>query len=337
MRICNRISESPVAIVGNINLDIKTSTIHASPALFADGETSVQEIYESIGGGGGNMALAASQLGGQVHFCSCVGMDSLGDRLEKALAHFGIISHLRRKRTSTGRSINLNWDNHHRHFISSLPNNRVMTAEDIDVPALARAGCSHLFRADIWFAEAMLNQGNAIILRQSQEMNMKTSIDINWDPEWSIPGNTKRIKQRKSQVIALLPYVSWVHGNEHELALFTGIDNIKDACRFLTDHGSGGVIIHRGNKGAAAFTENEGWIEVPATPVEKIVCETGTGDVFSAAFMLLSELSLRERLQECCRIAARHLQGCPSLIPRLDYKTSGQPPECERGVPAEDS
>jgi sugar/nucleoside kinase (ribokinase family) len=67
--------------------------------------------------------------------------------------------------------------------------------------------------------------------------------------------------------------------------------------------------------GAAATTS--GWIDVPAVPVERIVTETGTGDVFTAAFLLAADLPLEERLRECASAAARHLQGAPSYAPHL--------------------
>jgi sugar/nucleoside kinase (ribokinase family) len=317
MSICAAISKQPIAVVGNIGLDIKTSVLPASQALFDDGETSAAEIYESLGGGGANTAVAAAQLGGTVHFCGCVGQDSLSARIEQALAGFGVIPQLRRKATPTGRSIALNWDNHHRHFVSSLPNNRAMTAQDIDVAALARAGCRYLYRADVWFAEAMLSGGNSVVLKQARAAGMETSLDVNWDPEWSTASNEQRISRRKAHLADVLPHVSWIHGNERELALFAERDGTQAACRFITERGCGGVIVHRGPKGAAVFSAKDGWLEVPAVPVKNVICETGPGDVFSAAFMLLSELPLRERLAECARIAAAHLQGTPNLIPRL--------------------
>jgi sugar/nucleoside kinase (ribokinase family) len=317
MSSSGHIAATPIAIVGNVNLDIKTSVLPATPALFADGETSAAEIYESLGGGGANTAVAAAQLGGRVHFCGCVGEDALGQRLEQALEQFGVIAHLRRKAAATGRSIALTWDNHHRHFVSSLANNRALTAADVDVAALARAGCRSLYRADVWFAEAMLAGGNAALLQQARALAMETSLDINWDPEWSGGGNAEHVRHRKAQVAAVLPDVSWVHGNERELALFTGKEPVLDACSSLVDQGCGGVIVHRGAKGAAAFAAKTGWLEVPAAPVATIVCETGPGDAFTAAFLLLDGLPLDERLRECARIAAAHLQGTPNLIPRL--------------------
>ena len=52
-----------IAVVGNINLDVKTSRIAATPGIMADGETSIQDIHESIGGGGANTAVAAAIMG----------------------------------------------------------------------------------------------------------------------------------------------------------------------------------------------------------------------------------------------------------------------------------
>ncbi len=312
-----KISQIPIAVAGNINLDVRISALFPSQRLFDDGETSVEEIYESLGGGATNVALAAARLGGTVHLCGCVGADELGIRIERAVADFGITPHVRHKEAATGRSINLNWTNHHRHFISSLPSNRQMTHEDIDVSQLKQLGCEQLYRGDIWFSEPMLSEGNRIVLRKARDLGMTTYLDINWDPEWSVPHQDARVAERIEQARGTLPYVSSAHGNESELTRFAGRSAVKDSCRFLQDHGCGEVIVHRGQRGAAALTVDGEWVEVPATPVKAVVSETGTGDVFSAAFMLLRELPLDERLMLCCRIAAQHLEGAVCLLPRL--------------------
>ena len=91
------ISAIPIAIVGNVNLDLKTSPLPASPAILADGETSAAEIYETIGGGGANTAVAAAAMGGRMHFCGCIGGDALGDHLAWYLKHLGITTHLAAK------------------------------------------------------------------------------------------------------------------------------------------------------------------------------------------------------------------------------------------------
>jgi sugar/nucleoside kinase (ribokinase family) len=361
----------PIAIVGNLNLDIKTSPIAASEAILADGETSVAEIYETIGGGGANAAVAAATLGGRVHFCGCVGRDALGARLIAYLQSLAIIPHVARKVSPTGRSIALTWDNHHRHFVSCLPSCAELDESDIDMEALARAGCRHLYRADIWFAPRMLAAGNLAILRRARAAGMETSIDINWDPKWNrgessfaatarpeagqqlvaqspsavITSETGRnfaegftvegdcatscvssaghdVAERIAAVRALLPYVSCIHGNRRELAHFTRTPDTRQAVAALLDAGAETVVVHCGAEGSIAATHH-GWIEAPPVPVSRIVSETGTGDVFTAAFLLLGHLPLPDRLRACNRIAARHLAGEPSYIPRLP--SNGEP------------
>ncbi len=318
------LSRWPLAIAGNINLDIKTSLIVAAEGVMSDGETGIEEIYESLGGGGANAAMAAARLGGRVHFFGCVGDDELGDRLEAILGGYGIVAHLARKETTTGRSINLNWDNGCRHFISSLPNNRWLAGEDIDVEAMIAAGCRQLLRADVWFSESLLAEGNYALLGRARAAGIETYLDINWDPEWSVPGNGRRVRERCEQLTRVLPYINFAHGNERELAYFTGRNDLREACRFLLDQGCSSVVIHRGDKGAASFNAAEGWIEVPAATVESIVCSTACGDVFCAAHMLLHDLDTGDRLRASASIAADHLSGKRVLIPRLNDQRPGR-------------
>jgi sugar/nucleoside kinase (ribokinase family) len=304
------------AIVGNINLDLRTSLLAPSPAMFADGETSIGGIQETIGGGGANTAVAAAVMGGHAHFCGCVGDDELGRRLADRLQALGVTPHLVVKPVATGRSIALCWNNHKRHFLSSLPNNACLGERDVDVEALAAAGCRHLYRADIWFSEQMLFGGTAGLLRAARARGIETSMDINWDPFWSQGRESPAVATRIHAVDAALAHVSWVHGNERELLFFTGARKIRDAAQRLLDQGAGGVIIHRGPKGSAALTGGV-WSEVPALPVARIVSETGTGDVFTAAFLCGAGRALPELLEECSRRAADHLQGAVVYLPPL--------------------
>jgi len=315
------IAKSPIAIVGNLNLDVKTSLIGSGDGILADGETAVEEIYESLGGGGANTAVAAAQLGGRVHFFGCVGDDDLGDRLEAALVECRISAHLARKPTATGRSINLNWDNGCRHFISSLPNNRSLTVGDIGLRSLIESDCRQMLRSDVWFSDSMLAEGNRYLFEQVCSAGIETYMDINWDPEWSTTGNHARVCSRRQQLRSVLPFVHHAHGNERELQFFTGRENALDACRFLIDHGCGEVLVHRGRRGAASFTAADGWVEVAAAPVETVVCSTGCGDVFCAAHMLLTSLPKMDRLKASARIAAEHLSGMRCLIPRLGARS----------------
>jgi len=51
-----------LCIVGNINRDVKTTPFAGGAGLLRDGETPVDVIYETVGGGGANSAFAAAAL-----------------------------------------------------------------------------------------------------------------------------------------------------------------------------------------------------------------------------------------------------------------------------------
>jgi sugar/nucleoside kinase (ribokinase family) len=330
------LSSAPIAIVGNLNLDIRTSPIAQSEGIFSDGETGVEAIYESLGGGGANTAIAAALMGGDVHFCCAVGRDELGRRLCEFLERHRVHVRPALKPAATGRSIALTWITHQRHFLSSLPHARLLEETDIDLDQLSGAGCRHLYRADAWFADRMLAAGNASLFRRAREAGMETSLDVNWDPLWTGAGgssgasgggtnrgsDTNAVQTRISQLRSTLSHVSFVHGNERELSFFAGTRSAREAARRLLDWGAGAVIVHRGPQGCAAATPS-GWLEVPAVPVAKIVSETGTGDVFTAAFLLTADLPLAARLHECAAAAARHMQGSPTYAPLLEDPVSG--------------
>ena len=306
----------PVAIVGNINIDIRTSPLPASPEIFSDGETSVGQIVETAGGGGANTAIAAARLGGRVHFCGRVGRDAGGAALRRHLECVGVTPHLVEADAATGRSIALTWDNHHRHFLSHLPSCAELCEDHIDVGALARAGCRHLYRADVWFAPKMLGRGNVALLRNARAAGMETSIDINWDPQWS-DDDEESIRQRIEKLAEALPYVTWVHGNERELCRFAGKADAGTAAESVLHRGACGVVVHRGPNGSSGFMQSGERVDVSVCPIERAVNEIGTGDVFTAAFLLYPHLPLPERLRQCNEIAARHLKGQSDLLPPI--------------------
>jgi sugar/nucleoside kinase (ribokinase family) len=304
------------AIVGNINVDIKPSVITASSELLADGETSVDHVRESIGGGGANTAVAAALMGAEAHFCGCVGNDELGHRLVRHMRSLGVVTHVATRSVSTGRSIALSWSNGQRHFISSLPNNACLDMAAVDLDAIFKAGCRHLYRADIWFSREMLFGGNEVLLRAVREAGIETSVDINWDPLWSTATGDAEVRRRIDAVAKILNQITYVHGNERELMFFTDRKTIREAAQVLSERGARTVIVHRGARGSAALWEGE-WIEVPAVTVSRIVSETGSGDVFTAAFIINSGLAIADRLAKASEVASQHLRGTPCYIPFL--------------------
>src|SRR5262245_26658143 len=172
-----------LCVVGNINRDLKTAPFRPGENLFRDGETSVAAITETVGGGGANSALAAAALGARVTFLGKVGTDALGDRLERTLKQSCVASRLvRDTRNPSGTSIALSFENGHRHFVSCLPASRTLCGSDLSLEALD--GHDHLLRADVWFSDAMLMEGNRPLLEAARQKGLTVSLDLNWDPAW---------------------------------------------------------------------------------------------------------------------------------------------------------
>ena len=302
-----------IAIVGNVNLDIKTAPIAAGESLLGDGETSVEEIYESIGGGGALTAVAAARMGSAVTFCGAIGDDPLGQRLQSVLQKHGVQPRLITKPAATGKSIALNLANVHRHFLSCLPSAALLEAADVNLDALSGDGCNHLYRADIWFAPRMLAEGNHQILQATRLQGIKNSIDINWDPYWSAGREDSTVKQRIETVRRLLALVDYVHGNQRELCFFAGCDDLPSAAIWFVSHGAAHLIVHRGSEGSVAISSDGSVIESAPVKVDRPVHLAGAGDVFTAAFLSSDAPDLPTKLAAANRAAADHCSG------RVDY------------------
>src|SRR5262249_1829755 len=172
--------------------------VPASDGLLRDGETSVSSVRETIGGGGANSACASAALGGEVRFIGKVGADPLGERLRLSMEKHGVRTYLARSpQCETGTSVALGFESGQRHFLSSLPNNRSLAFEDLDLSALE--GCGHLLRADVWFSESMLADGNRRLLAEARRRGLATSLDINFDPCWSTASGME-VARRKQQL-----------------------------------------------------------------------------------------------------------------------------------------
>jgi 2-dehydro-3-deoxygluconokinase len=310
-------STANICIVGNINRDIKISPVPPGSYLFADGETSVTSVTETVGGGGANSALAAAALGARVAFLGRVGADWLGDRLERTLTSHGISAYLKKVfGCPTGTSINLTFTSGHRHFLSSLPNNASLAFDDLDLSALQ--GFDHLLRADIWFSEAMLYGGNERLLRQAREAGLRISMDLNWDPRWGV-ASPEEVQKRKEAVRRLLPLVDLVHGNTRELNAFADSSDLQQSLRALEEWGVGAVVVHLGAKGAGYYQHGLLTVE-EAIPARRQLNTTGTGDVLSVCMMLLDQerrSTITAKLRLANLIVSQFIAGERALIPAL--------------------
>jgi len=306
-----------ICIVGNINRDIRIGPIDPGSYLFADGETSVTSVTETVGGGGANSALAAATLGARVAFLGRVGADWLGDRLERALTSQGVSAHLKKvSGCPTGTSVNLTFTSGNRHFLSSLPNNASLAFDDLELSALE--GYAHLLRADVWFSELMLYGGNERLFRYARERGMRISMDLNWDPHWGVE-NVGEVLKRKEAIRRVLPLVDLVHGNTRELNEFADCGDLQQSLRALENWGVGAAVVHLGAQGAGYY--HRGVLTMEASvPAQRQVNTTGTGDVLSVCMMLLDQercSTVSEKLRLANFIVSQFIAGERALIPAL--------------------
>jgi sugar/nucleoside kinase (ribokinase family) len=256
-------------------------------------------------------------LGAEVTFIGRLGVDALGDRLERTLNQHGVASHLARdKKHPTGTSIALSFDNGHRHFISTLPTCRALTFNDINLATMTAR--RHLLRADVWFPDAMLNGGNVRLFKAAHRAGMDISLDLNWDPHWDHASRSE-IKGRKLAVREALPWVNLVHGNVRELTEFADAANLDAALHRLTDWGAEAAVVHLGERGAGFFDGKSLTVEPPAKAKRRINT-TGTGDVLSVCMILLhrhEQAPIRERLRLANKIVAQFIEGKRTFIPTL--------------------
>ncbi len=307
----------PVCIVGNINRDVTVQNVPLSAGLFEDGETSAGPMVESVGGGGANSACAAAALGGSARFVGKIGSDALGERLRDALEKHGVQTYLARDpHHPTGTTVALGLTNGRRHFLSCLPNNENLRFEDLDLRALD--GCSHLLRADVWFSQAMLEDGNIRLFKEARRRGIASSLDLNFDPCWST-GNRKQIAHRKQLLRRALDSVDLAHGNVRELCEFTDSADLNRALRRLSDWGVKAAVVHLGERGAGFWSDGELVVE-PPSPARKAVHLTGTGDVLSIGMILLHsrcDLTVREKLRICNSVVRQFMEGWRNLIPEI--------------------
>ena len=72
--------------------------------------------------------------------------------------------------------------------------------------------------------------------------------------------------------------------NDAEARQLTGIPNLIKAAREILSWGPRGLIVKRGEYGAALFTP-ENYFAIPAYPLESVFDPTGAGDTFAGGFM----------------------------------------------------
>jgi sugar/nucleoside kinase (ribokinase family) len=129
------------------------------------------------------------------------------------------------------------------------------------------------------------------------------------------------IGDRREGVLGMIEagLVDLLFGNEHEMRHLTGCNALPECIESLAAKVRT-LVITRGAEGALAVEAGDS-VEVPATPVSKVVDTTGAGDLFAAGFLAarLRDRALKQSL-EAGAVAAAEVISHFGARPEADLR-----------------
>lgn len=103
------------------------------------------------------------------------------------------------------------------------------------------------------------------------------------------------------QKLQLLPHISILKANEHEMESITGYSDPRLAARQLAQWGVREVVLTLGDAGSLIY-ESGTFHQIPAYPVENLIDATGCGDTYMAGYLQLRTAG--ESIPDAGRFAA---------------------------------
>lgn len=291
-----------IVVVGSTNVDQVAKVAH----LPLPGETVGNATYlQTYGGKGANQALAATRLGGDVTFVTCLGEDSHGKELKAYFSKEGI----------------------HTDYIFFTPGEPTGTAL-ILVSEESGENC-------IAVAPGANGQLDPQTARRAEEMIARADVVL---MQAEVPYETIRevafIAHRKGVTVMVNPApacsidkelmaaIDVLIVNETEAAVISGIEpnesNIGLVAQTLVQLGAGSVVITLGKAGAYGYANGKA-VRVPAFEVQALDA-TAAGDTFCGALAVVYDGDLTTealRFASAASALAVTRLGAQSSIPHL--------------------
>jgi ribokinase len=254
-----------IIVVGSSNTDM----VIQSARIPRPGETILGgTFFMNPGGKGANQAVAATRLGGEVHFICKVGKDVFGDMALSQFAQEGMHTEFVQQDPSLATGVALiNIDSHGENSITVASGaNAALKISDIDqAEGIFSSGDVLLIQLEtpletVWYA-----------IKKAHEKGLK--VILNPAPAAEIPED-------------VYPYIYALTPNETETELLTGVQvdslaKAHEAAQILLNKGLQNLIITMGSQGAYFQSANTK-LFIPAQSVEA-VDTTAAGDCFNGA------------------------------------------------------
>ncbi len=299
--------EPEVICVGDVNIDIITDPLAADQArnLIHQRESEIISNFTlSLGGNAANCASELSSLGLKSRLIGALSDDPISNWLKDILIKNKVDFQNCYKKTASGITFAVTYDDGTRTFISSYGSNQLLSFNDID-PRLIEG--LHLHRAGYWWAPKFMGEGTTKLFQLAKRKELSTSLDIGWDPKgWS--------QDRRDGLLECLKFCDIFFLNNKELEAVTEAKPDEGA-RSLLDAGVKMIGLHYGEKGCKIYTGQE-TIQIPSYKVE-LNNPTGTGDIFNAAFIYgyLQNWDLAQIGKFANATAALHLKDRTKIYP----------------------
>lgn len=257
-----------IYILGSLNMDLVVYLARYPNK----GETIKGHSFRTGAGGKGlNQAIAASKLGGHVHFLGAVGHDIFGEAMKKQLLTYGVdISSVATRETISSGVALIEVCQGENEIALDLGANETISEKEIDA-FLANAKAGDLF----------LTQGenNIDALEKSLQKAHQKGLVTLLNPA---PANVA-MKDSLLNTDYILP-------NETEAALLTGTSDLDLAAKRL---GVPSVVVTLGGKGYFVHNKNESYQRLPIKV--DVIDTTGAGDAFCGAFAYFLSKGIDEK------------------------------------------
>lgn len=239
------------------------------------GYQEMQEVLEEMdstlasGGSTGNCMLALANLGAEPGFIGKIGNDRYGDFYKDNFQRHGGIPHFMVDECPTGVALTFITPDGQRTFNDYLGAAATLVPEDLQPDWFEKV--------DLCYIEGYLVQNHALIRKAvelAKERNIKVALDFS---AFNI------IEEEHEFFQELINDIDIIFANENEAYAFTQEIEPLAALNQLTKHCETAVI-KLGKDGAMA-KNTEGFAQMAASTVHKVVDTTGAGDYFAAGFL----------------------------------------------------
>jgi sugar/nucleoside kinase (ribokinase family) len=291
------VSESvPIAIVGNLNLDICMRPVDRFPGR--DEEHLVDSARVELAGTAGYALRAWAALGLDAFIISTVGNDAFGQMILQSAQQLGIsldgVAVIADRETPL--SLVFVASDGSRSIMSTLGAHAEMSMDIVIGNDAEIARCQELFICGSY----LLPQLGPADIRDYAQAAQARGQAVVFDPSWDPSGWGDRVQR---ETLDLLQVVDIYMPNDQELCQLTRHAEWRDAAQAIADL-TRELVIKRGAHGAAYVAGGE-WVETAGFEVEA-VNTIGAGDVFDMAYLFARRVGWppRRRLEFACALAA---------------------------------